>query len=83
MEWKTGLALMTSSLQGLHAGWPWADCTRVICDDLNPVWRENCALLVTLELIKADEQLSVELWDSDRTLLFKLARKSWRKMQAT
>ena len=41
-------------------------CTRVICDDLNPVWRESCALLITPELIKADEQLSVELWDSDR-----------------
>ncbi|KAL1959289.1 hypothetical protein VTO42DRAFT_2476 [Malbranchea cinnamomea] len=41
-------------------------CTRVICDDLNPVWEESCALLVTPELIKADEQLSVELWDSDR-----------------
>ena len=41
-------------------------CTRVITDDLNPVWEETCALLVTPELIKADENLSVELWDSDR-----------------
>lgn len=41
-------------------------CTRVITDDLNPVWEEASALLVTPELIKADEQLSVELWDSDR-----------------
>ncbi|KIX06317.1 uncharacterized protein Z518_04292 [Rhinocladiella mackenziei CBS 650.93] len=41
-------------------------CTRVITDDLNPVWEEAAALLVTPELIKADEQLSVELWDSDR-----------------
>jgi hypothetical protein len=41
-------------------------CTRVITDDLNPVWEETTALLVTPELIKADEQLSVELWDSDR-----------------
>lgn len=41
-------------------------CTRVICDDLNPMWEETAALLVTPELIKADEQLSVELWDSDR-----------------
>ncbi|KAK2850671.1 hypothetical protein FQN49_005438, partial [Arthroderma sp. PD_2] len=41
-------------------------CTRVICDDLNPVWEEAAPLLVTPELIKADEQLSVELWDSDR-----------------
>lgn len=42
-------------------------CTRVIQDTLNPVWEETCALLVTPELIKADEQLSVELWDSDRS----------------
>ncbi|RAH71540.1 C2 domain protein [Aspergillus aculeatinus CBS 121060] len=42
-------------------------CTRVITDDLNPVWEETAALLVTPELIKADESLSVELWDSDRT----------------
>ncbi|TKX19683.1 C2 domain-containing protein 4 [Elsinoe australis] len=41
-------------------------CTRVITDDLNPVWEECAALLVTPELIKADENLSVELWDSDR-----------------
>ncbi|KAG8531084.1 uncharacterized protein KY384_004441 [Bacidia gigantensis] len=42
-------------------------CTRVITDDLNPMWEETAALLVTPELIKADEQLSVELWDSDRS----------------
>lgn len=41
-------------------------CTRVITDDLNPIWEESTALLVTPELIKADERLSVELWDSDR-----------------
>ncbi|KAL8703591.1 MAG: hypothetical protein Q9201_003239 [Fulgogasparrea decipioides] len=42
-------------------------CTRVITDDLNPIWEETAALLVTPELIRADEQLSVELWDSDRS----------------
>ncbi|KAI0389202.1 C2 domain-containing protein [Xylariaceae sp. FL0594] len=42
-------------------------CTRVIQDDLNPVFEETCALLVTSDLIKADEQLSMELWDSDRS----------------
>lgn len=42
-------------------------CTRVITDDLNPLWEETAALLVTPEIIKADEQLSVELWDSDRS----------------
>ncbi|KAK4695108.1 hypothetical protein P7C71_g2584, partial [Lecanoromycetidae sp. Uapishka_2] len=42
-------------------------CTRVITDDLNPIWEETAALLVMPEYIKADEQLSVELWDSDRS----------------
>ncbi|QBZ62083.1 hypothetical protein PoMZ_10957 [Pyricularia oryzae] len=42
-------------------------CTRVIQDDLNPVFSESAALLVTPEVIKADEQLSLELWDSDRS----------------
>jgi Ca2+-dependent lipid-binding protein len=41
-------------------------CTRVITDELNPIWEETTALLVTPELLKAKEQLSVELWDSDR-----------------
>lgn len=42
-------------------------CTRVIQDDLNPIFSETCALLVTPDIIKADEQLSLELWDSDRS----------------
>ncbi|RCI13191.1 hypothetical protein L249_0360 [Ophiocordyceps polyrhachis-furcata BCC 54312] len=42
-------------------------CTRVIQDDLNPVFEETCGLLVTSDLIKADEKLSMELWDSDRS----------------
>ena len=42
-------------------------CTRVIQDNLNPIFEESCGLLVTTDLIKADEQLSMELWDSDRS----------------
>ncbi|KAL1839756.1 hypothetical protein VTJ49DRAFT_1179 [Mycothermus thermophilus] len=42
-------------------------CTRVIQDNLNPVFSECCALLVTPDVIKADERLSLELWDSDRS----------------
>ncbi|EPE07768.1 meiotically up-regulated protein [Ophiostoma piceae UAMH 11346] len=42
-------------------------CTRVIQDDLNPVFSETTALLVTPDIIRADEQLSLELWDSDRS----------------
>jgi hypothetical protein len=41
-------------------------CTRVITDDLQPIFEESCALLVTPDLIQANENLSVELWDSDR-----------------
>lgn len=40
--------------------------TRVIMDDLNPIWNEQTAILVNAEHIKAGENLSVELWDSDR-----------------
>lgn len=42
-------------------------CTRVIQDELNPIFSEACALPLTAEVIKADEQLSLELWDSDRS----------------
>jgi Ca2+-dependent lipid-binding protein len=42
-------------------------CTRVIQDDLNPVFSESCTLLVTPDIVIADEQLSLELWDSDRS----------------
>lgn len=48
-------------------------CTRVIQDNLNPVWEETCALLVTPELIKADEQLSMELVILPRNLIYKPA----------
>lgn len=56
-------------------------CTRVIQDDLNPVWEETCALLVTPDLIKADEQLAIELWDSDRATSDDLVGKVELSMQ--
>ncbi|KAI5820434.1 hypothetical protein BZA77DRAFT_273967 [Pyronema omphalodes] len=40
--------------------------TRVIVDDLNPIWNESTGILIRSEHIKAGEALSVELWDSDR-----------------
>ncbi|KAA8895153.1 hypothetical protein FN846DRAFT_997659 [Sphaerosporella brunnea] len=40
--------------------------TRVIVDDLNPIWRESTGILIRAEHIKAGESLSIELWDSDR-----------------
>ncbi|EFX06372.1 c2 domain containing protein [Grosmannia clavigera kw1407] len=42
-------------------------CTRVIQDNLNPIFSECAALLVNADVIRADEQLSLELWDSDRS----------------
>lgn len=40
--------------------------TRVIVNDLNPIWNESTAILIRSEHIKAGESLSIELWDSDR-----------------
>ena len=40
--------------------------TRIILGDLNPVFEETAFMLVTQEEVKADEQLSAMLWDSDR-----------------
>ncbi|KAK0525998.1 hypothetical protein OC835_005434, partial [Tilletia horrida] len=40
--------------------------SRIIFEDLNPVWVEEAYLLVTKDDIRADEQLSVQLWDSDK-----------------
>lgn len=39
----------------------------MIQDDLDPIFEETTALLVTPDIIKVDEQLSLELWDSDRS----------------
>jgi Ca2+-dependent lipid-binding protein len=40
--------------------------TRVVLGDLNPVWEETAFLLVTEEEVKAEEGISVTLWDSDK-----------------
>ncbi|CAE6468691.1 unnamed protein product [Rhizoctonia solani] len=40
--------------------------TRVILGDLNPVFEETAAILVTQDEIKAEEDLSLMLWDSDK-----------------
>lgn len=39
--------------------------TRIIMGDLNPVFEETCALLLTADEVKAEEALSLMLWDSD------------------
>lgn len=40
--------------------------SRIIPRDLNPVWEETAFLLVSVDEIRADEKLSVQLWDSDK-----------------
>lgn len=40
--------------------------TRIIFEDLNPVWEETAFLLVSREDVRSDESLSVQLWDSDK-----------------
>jgi len=40
--------------------------TRVITKTLEPVYQETTAILVTPEIVKANESLSLQLWDSDR-----------------
>lgn len=40
--------------------------TRVIVDDMEPVWEETTFILVGHEELNAEERLRVQLWDSDR-----------------
>jgi Ca2+-dependent lipid-binding protein len=40
--------------------------TRIIMEDLNPVFEETAVLMLTLDEIKAKEDLVCMLWDSDR-----------------
>ncbi|GAA5879834.1 hypothetical protein JCM8547_005778 [Rhodosporidiobolus lusitaniae] len=40
--------------------------TRIIKEDLNPVWEQTAFLLVSDDEVRASEKLSIQLWDSDR-----------------
>ncbi|KAG8783033.1 hypothetical protein FRC12_020171 [Ceratobasidium sp. 428] len=40
--------------------------TRIILGDLNPVFEETAALLVTTEEVRAEEDLGIMLWNSDK-----------------
>lgn len=40
--------------------------TRVIVNDLNPIWEEGTTILLRPEIIKSQEDISVILYDSDR-----------------
>lgn len=41
--------------------------TRVIVQEMEPVWDETAFILVAAEELNAEERLRVQLWDSDRT----------------
>ena len=40
--------------------------SRIILGDLNPVYEETCAILVSMDEVKSQEDLSAMLWDSDK-----------------
>ncbi|KAK8844773.1 hypothetical protein IAR55_006623 [Kwoniella newhampshirensis] len=40
--------------------------SRIILGDLNPVFEETCVLLLTMDEVKAKEDLAAMLWDSDK-----------------
>ncbi|GAA5838555.1 hypothetical protein JCM9279_003279 [Rhodotorula babjevae] len=40
--------------------------TRIITQDLNPVWEQHFVVLVTAEEVRAGEALSIQLWDNDK-----------------
>ena len=40
--------------------------TRIILGNLNPVYEETTALLLTMDEVRAKEDLSAMLWDSDK-----------------
>ncbi|KAI9761756.1 MAG: hypothetical protein M4579_000850 [Chaenotheca gracillima] len=41
--------------------------TRIVLDDMKPIWDETAFVIVGPEEINADECLKIQLWDSDRT----------------
>ncbi|KAF4995858.1 hypothetical protein FGRMN_4815 [Fusarium graminum] len=40
--------------------------TRVLENEMEPVWDETCFILVTPQELNIDERLRIQLWDSDR-----------------
>lgn len=41
--------------------------TRVLQNNMEPYWGEECYILVTPDELNVDERLRIQLWDSDRT----------------
>lgn len=40
--------------------------TRILQNNMEPVWEETCYVLVTPDELNVDEKLRIQLWDSDR-----------------
>lgn len=40
--------------------------TRIITNDLNPVWEETGFMIVTRDELRNDERLRLRVWDADR-----------------
>jgi Ca2+-dependent lipid-binding protein len=41
--------------------------TRIVKEDLNPVFEETAAFPIDVNVLKLGEKLSIQLWDSDRS----------------
>ncbi len=68
-----GLGILKKASSDAYVAVGWAKfgkpvwSTRVIVDDMEPVWEETAFILVAAEELNAEERLRVQLWDSDRS----------------
>lgn len=68
----TGIPLLKEATSDPYISVGWAKfgkalwSTRLLTNEMNPVWEETAYLLVTPEELNVDERLRVQLWDSDR-----------------
>ena len=56
--------------------------SRIIFEDLDPSFNETAFLLVTKEDLKADEELSIQLWDSDKRTADDIVGRVTRKLSS-
>ena len=68
-----GLGILKKASSDAYVAVGWAKfgkpvwSSRVIVNDMEPVWDETTLILVGPQEVNADERLRVQLWDSDRT----------------
>jgi len=68
-----GLGILKKASSDAYVAVGWAKfgkpvwSTRVILNEMEPVWEETAFILVNAEELNAEERLRVQLWDSDRT----------------